>query len=602
MRWVVVLVLASAAHAGPVLHVDDDAGAGGDGLAWATAFAHLQDALAAASNRSAGVTEIRVAQGSHFPDRDESNPLGTGNRTATFNLIDAVTLRGGYAGIGGPDPDARDVAAYPTILSGDLLGDDQPGFVNNGDNSIHVVAATFSNASGTLDGFTIRGGNADSGGGLYVFQGAASGPTVIDCIFEQNSATEGGGIFNRGSVIEVTECRFTGNHAGSRGGGINIFSGSATITGCVFTGNTSNEGAGAHLGSSTGLNNATISGCTFELNEAVQRGGGLYIAGTGQDLFIDSCSFVGNSSDDNGGGVFCNGGRPIFTDCLFDGNAAVDDGGGLHMAYEIEASNCVLRNNVAGRNGGGAYVDTDDAFFINSLFMANSAGQYGGGICTVDALDVILCTFGYNTSTFEGGGLCSFGSNSNPNVVNNIFRNNSDGTAEVESGQLASVFLGNLAVSYCCIQGLTGALGGAGNIGDNPMFVDDDGLDDTAGTDDDDLRLQPGSPCIDAGDNTVVPPPITTDLGDNPRFSDDPDTPNTGNPGGQNAPVDMGPYEYQAPCPWDLDRDGFVGILDFLALLAAWGTDPGGPPDFDGDGDVGVNDFLELLANWGPCP
>ncbi len=55
-------------------------------------------------------------------------------------------------------------------------------------------------------------------------------------------------------------------------------------------------------------------------------------------------------------------------------------------------------------------------------------------------------------------------------------------------------------------------------------------------------------------------------------------------------------------CSWDLDGDANVGILDLLALLAAWGTDPGGPPDFDGDGTVGILDLLTLLANWGPCP
>ena len=55
-------------------------------------------------------------------------------------------------------------------------------------------------------------------------------------------------------------------------------------------------------------------------------------------------------------------------------------------------------------------------------------------------------------------------------------------------------------------------------------------------------------------------------------------------------------------CPWDLDDDADVGIFDFLALLAVWGTDPGGPPDFDGDGDVGISDFLQLLAHWGRCP
>ena len=55
-------------------------------------------------------------------------------------------------------------------------------------------------------------------------------------------------------------------------------------------------------------------------------------------------------------------------------------------------------------------------------------------------------------------------------------------------------------------------------------------------------------------------------------------------------------------CPADLDRDGAVGILDLLALLAVWGTNPGGPPDFDNDGTVGILDLLTLLANWGPCP
>ena len=60
-------------------------------------------------------------------------------------------------------------------------------------------------------------------------------------------------------------------------------------------------------------------------------------------------------------------------------------------------------------------------------------------------------------------------------------------------------------------------------------------------------------------------------------------------------------FDATCGCVWDLDGDGAVGIVDFLDLLAQWGTDPGGPPDFDGDGDVGLVDFLALLANWGPC-
>ncbi|MHC4217887.1 MAG: hypothetical protein ACYSU7_05460 [Planctomycetota bacterium] len=55
-------------------------------------------------------------------------------------------------------------------------------------------------------------------------------------------------------------------------------------------------------------------------------------------------------------------------------------------------------------------------------------------------------------------------------------------------------------------------------------------------------------------------------------------------------------------CPWDLDDSGDVGVVDFLALLAAWGPNPGHPADFNCDGNVDVLDFLELLASWGPCP
>lgn len=57
----------------------------------------------------------------------------------------------------------------------------------------------------------------------------------------------------------------------------------------------------------------------------------------------------------------------------------------------------------------------------------------------------------------------------------------------------------------------------------------------------------------------------------------------------------------QVSCEWDLNGDGDVGIVDLLALLAAWGTAPCGPPDFNGDGTVGIVDLLEFLANWGPC-
>jgi fibro-slime domain-containing protein/RHS repeat-associated protein len=56
-----------------------------------------------------------------------------------------------------------------------------------------------------------------------------------------------------------------------------------------------------------------------------------------------------------------------------------------------------------------------------------------------------------------------------------------------------------------------------------------------------DYRLREGSPCIDAGDNSVMPSSVRTDLDGYCRFVDDPNTEPNGT-----ATVDMGAYEYQA--------------------------------------------------------
>ena len=55
------------------------------------------------------------------------------------------------------------------------------------------------------------------------------------------------------------------------------------------------------------------------------------------------------------------------------------------------------------------------------------------------------------------------------------------------------------------------------------------------------------------------------------------------------------------PCETDLDGDGSTGTADLLALLAAWGPNPGHPADLDGDAAVGTADLLALLSAWGDC-
>ena len=164
----------------------------------------------------------------------------------------------------------------------------------------------------------------------------------------------------------------------------------------------------------------------------------------------------------------------------------------------------------------------------------------------------------------------------------------------------------------------------SGNISVNPQFADP--LSN--------LRLADCSPCIDAGDNALVPggsggTEVTGDAADldygndfnevlpndgslAPRIVDNPNvTPNGA------AIVDMGAYEIPGcATPADLFPtcrpncgfgDGFVGAGDLAELLANWGLNPAnvcadifsiGAPD----NNVGAGDLGELLANWGNVP
>ena len=119
------------------------------------------------------------------------------------------------------------------------------------------------------------------------------------------------------------------------------------------------------------------------------------------------------------------------------------------------------------------------------------------------------------------------------------------------------------------------------------------------------MRLQGGSPCIDAADNTAA----TTgdlDLVGNPRFVDDTCASDDGAADGVNPPVDMGAYEFMgtspSPNPADVNGDCEVGFPDLLLLLQLWGPCPGPPADcpadINGSGTVDIIDFKLLLASW----
>ena len=515
-----LFLLAAVGTAAGAIYVDATAVAGAkDGTSWADAYIYLQDALAEAITEP---NEIWVAQGTYRPDHDSANPTGSKQRTATFQLLNDVEIYGGFPPDGSLWGD-RDPNAYLTILTGDLNGDDGPDFINNGDNSYHVVTATGTSATAVLDGFTITAGNAntDSGANSY-----------------------GGGIYNDGGNTVIANCTITGNWAMASGGGMYNDSSSATVE-----------------------------NCTFSHNSSGSLGGGMYNYWSDW-LVISGCTFIQNSAGDWGGGVFNENSNPMLTVCKFTANQADSYGGGMYN-YDISSptlTNCTFTGNLAGANftGGGGMFNYwySSPTMINCLFNGNQA-DFGGGIyneyyCDVD---VLSCTLSGNSAGY-GGGIYNY--LSDPTLTNCILwgNNTSFGGNEIYNNPTCTP-----TISYCDIYGSGGSgagwdpnLGtdGGGNIGDNPLFIRDPndggdgwgddpctpGVDEGRNNDYGDLRLSiPGSPCVDSGSNPAVPADAADldgdgntaektpwDLDGNARILD-------GN-GDSTATVDMGAWEF----------------------------------------------------------
>ena len=311
--------------------VDATATAGANnGTTWADAYASLQDALSAAS----GGDEIWVAQGTYTPDKGAG--ISPKSQTATFQLKNGVTVKGGFAGISGPDPNARHIARYRTILSGDLNGDDGLNFANYAENSFHVVSACGTNRSAVLDGVTIIGGNAHgaedmsrAGAGIYNQGGS---PIIINCTITANRAYNyGGGMYNEAGSPVLGNCTLTANSAfhyagrfgAGNGGAIYSQNSSQMLTTCIFSGNLSGHSGGAIFNRESDL---TLVNCTLSGNSTDERGGGICNIQSHSDL---TNSILWQNSADLGGQIalLTNSTLLVRYSCLQDGQIAIYNDG-----------------------------------------------------------------------------------------------------------------------------------------------------------------------------------------------------------------------------------------------------------------------------------
>jgi len=450
-----VLSAWTASYATAQIYVDLNATGVEDGTSWCTAYRSLSAAIAAAAPGDS----FLIADGVYKP-----NPTGLADpRDASFVLPADAKIGGALAGCGAADPDEIDPLTHLTILSGDLNGDDGPGFINISDNCYHVLRASGGIAPDriSLRNLIITGGNAD-------------GPCCGD-------TANGGGL----SLTNVPETE---------------------VQGCIFRGNAANRGGA--------------------------------ISSIGGALKLDDTVFQDNLAAydfGNGGAVFSLTGTADIRNCLFIGNHSIDFGGAILNGSIMSIMNSTIAENVADEEGGG-------------VFNAN----------VVTITDSILWE-------------------------NRVIKGGSSG----EPAQVANISLPEaLVVDYTCIQGLTGLLGGVGNIGDDPDFrpgpLDNyylaNGVSDPG----------PASPCVDAGSDSAV------------NLSLDHLTTSTGEEHDIGV-VDMGYHRpisgLLAPGPGDGDHDGDVDLRDVAAMQSCFaGPDQPVPTvcrpyEYDGDSDIDELDY-----------
>ncbi|MHC4697392.1 MAG: right-handed parallel beta-helix repeat-containing protein, partial [Planctomycetota bacterium] len=280
----------------------------------------------------------------------------------------------------------------------------------------------------------------------------------------------------------------------------------------------------------------------------VDRAAGMFVQRASPT--IRNCAFVENWANVGGGLVLGNDSTAVVIGCQFIGNRGQYEGGGLFTNSSPTVLNSIFLGNTSGHSGASQGGTGSGAYMRNSTNASSNRNGAGMYVDNSAHVTLINATFSQNTASVSGGGLGIHGSAS-ATVVNSIFWNNSDAGGTDESAQIHNN--GTLLVDYSCIQGLTGGLGGIGNISDDPQFVDADGNDNTPGTPDDDLRLSAQSLSIDAGDTASLPQD-DYDLDDDGDTLEDLPIDLGGNPRVANSSVDQGAYEYKLVPP-DLPAD-----------------------------------------------
>jgi len=305
-------------------------------------------------------------------------------------------------------------------------------------------------------------------------------------------------------------------------------------------------------------------------------GGGLYLSSGSPTIRYNwfrnnTVIATDNFQEVSGGAIFIYEGSPIIELNIFSFNTATssyDSSGGAISIYT--SNNAQIRNN---------------------LFVANTAAASGvfpnadGGAIWIyegTGANIYNNTFVENHALINnavlGGAVWAY--EVPLQIKNNIFAGHQASSIYHYGGNDAQALVSKNCFFNPAVLDWEGS--GINDAGDNLISVNPQFVDAENG----DYRLSASSPCIDAGDSSVVD--WSTDLFGNPRI--------------QGSAVDIGAFEYTTGGggpEGDVNGDGCVDDADLLIVLFNFGQTGSNPADVNGDSVVDDADLLIVLFNFG---
>jgi hypothetical protein len=260
---------------------------------------------------------------------------------------------------------------------------------------------------------------------------------------------------------------------------------------------------------------AQISGLTLSGASVLEQfGGGAGVLNRGGTLEMNACTISGNTSQDNGGGIYNGTGSSLtLMGCSISGNSSAYKGGGIYNGQSASATitDCVISGNVT-TDGGGIYSGLSATMDLKNVTISGNIASNGGGICEVSATSSLInCTISDNIAeTDDGGGIFIDGPLT---AINTIVANQRGGGDIVGALQSASAY--NLVGDGSGMSGIENGTNGnqVGSAGApiNPLLSPLGNYGGGTAT----MGVLPGSPAYGAG--TTGPDVPSTDQRGLPR-------------------------------------------------------------------------------------